>query len=82
MSIVDISKEHSICVSGSMVVYERCRHHMSQKTLENYLGISVPALRKIERGEKVPDETVKAKLREEFGAERFEGCWEGGADGR
>lgn len=74
--IKDMSKEHSVCVSGSMVVYERCRRHMSQKTLADYLGISVRTLHKIETGEKVPDETVKAKLREEFGAERFEGCWE------
>lgn len=80
--IVDIGKVSNNGISGSMVVYERCRRHMSQKTLANYLGISVPTLRKIETGEKVPDETVKSKLREEFGAERFEGCWEGGADGR
>lgn len=74
--IRDIGKEHSICVSGSMVVYERCRRHLSQKTLANYLGISERSLRKIERGQAIPDETVKAKLREEFGAEPFEGCWE------
>lgn len=80
--IVDIGKVSNNGISGSMVVYERCRRHMSQKTLANYLGISVPTLRKIETGEKVPDEAVKAKLCEEFGAERFEGCWEGGADGR
>lgn len=80
--ITDIGKASNNSISGSMVVYERCRRHMSQKTLADYLGISVPALRKIERGEKVPDETVKAKLCEEFGAEPFEGCWEGGADGR
>ena len=69
-------------MSGSLVIHERCKRHMSQNTLAHNLGISITALRKIERGEKVPDEAVKAKLREEFGAERFEGCWEGGADGR
>lgn len=63
-------------MSGSLIIYERCKRHMSQNTLAHYLGISIPALRKIERGEKVPDDTVKAKLCEEFGAERFEGCWE------
>lgn len=74
--IADIGKASNNSISGSMVVYERCRRHMSQKTLANYLGISERSLRKIERGQAIPDETVKAKLREEFGAEPFEGCWE------
>lgn len=74
--ITDISKVSNNSVSGSIIIYERCRRKMSQKALAEILGISDTTLRKIERGEKVPDDTVKAKLCEEFGADRFEGCWE------
>lgn len=75
--IVDMSKISSNGVSGSIIIYERRRRKMSQKALAEILGISEKSLRKIERGQAIPDEATKAKLREKFGAERFAGCWEG-----
>ncbi|MCI6637389.1 MAG: helix-turn-helix transcriptional regulator [Lachnospiraceae bacterium] len=71
-----MSKISSNGVSGSIIIYER-RRKMSQKALAEILGISEKSLRKIERGQAIPDEATKAKLREKFGAERFAGCWEG-----
>lgn len=63
-------------ISGSMIIYSRCRRHVSQKDLAEVLGVSARTLRKIERGEKVPDEKLRGKIVDYFGEpERFENCW-------
>ena len=63
-------------ISGSWIVYLRKKKHISQLVLASYLGISPETLRKIEGGKKVPDQKVRKKLADCFGAEQFEGCWD------
>lgn len=63
-------------ISGSWIVYLRKKKHISQLVLASYLGISPATLRKIEGGKKAPDQKVRKKLADCFGAEQFEGCWD------
>ena len=62
--------------TGALITYERCKRHISQLALAAYLGIDPATLRKIEASEKVPDQKIRKKLADCFGAEQFEGCWD------
>lgn len=62
--------------TGALITYERCKRHISQLALAAYLGIDPATLRKIERGDKLPDEKVMEKLDHLFGADKFNGCRE------
>ena len=63
-------------VSGSRIVYERCKKHISQVALATYLRLDPATLQKIESGERIPDAETREKLSFLFGADKFNGCWE------
>ncbi len=68
-------------VSGSRIVYERWKKHISQVALATYLRLDPATLRKIESGERIPDAETRKKLDFLFGTGKFDDCW-GETDGR